>query len=193
MNRKGKAVCALLLVQFLAWGAFVPTADAKGLVRLSAQFRRFDGSEDLTSAVPSITPGAGGVQVYTKSFSIPTPKTSGQQPVVFITMTGQAEQSAGGIFVEFTCTVDSSFCNGGSNVSAAAGWVTLMTGLDASVQIHGVHYTWCAKVNPGTHTATVRMASSNGTSVVSLHNAHFFIDRTELKASTADDCELGLP
>ena len=192
MNRRGKAVCALLLVQLLAWGVLVRTADAKGLVRLSSQFRRFTGSVDSTTAAPSTTPGAGGVQVYTKSFTIPTPKTSGQQQVVFITMTGTAQQFAG-TFVEFSCTVDSSFCNGGGNAAGTAGWVTLMTDLEGSVQVYGVQYTWCAKVSSGAHTATVRMASTNGTNGVFLHNAHFFIDRTELKTSTADDCELGAP
>ena len=191
MNRKGKAVCALLLVQLLAWGVFVPPADAGGLKRLSAQFRRFAGDFDTTTAGPSTTPGAGGIQVYSKSFTIPAPK-AGQQAVVFITMTGTAEQFAG-TFVEFSCTVDSSFCNGGGNAAGTAGWVTLMTDLEGSVQVYGVQYTWCAKVSSGAHTATVRMASTNGTNGVFLHNAHFFIDRTELKTSTADDCELGAP
>ena len=90
MNRKGKAVCALLLVQLLAWGVFVPTADAGKLVRVSAQFRLFAGGVDTTTAVPSATPGAGGVQVYSKSFSIPAPK-AGQQAVVFITMAGTGQ------------------------------------------------------------------------------------------------------
>ena len=191
MNRKGKVICALLLVQLLAWGVFVPTADAGGLKRLSAQFRRFAVDSDSTTAGASSTPGAGGIQVYSKSFTIPAPK-AGQQAVVFITMTGTAEQFAG-TFVEFSCTVDSSFCNGGGNAAGTAGWVTLMTDLEGSVQVYGVQYTWCAKVSSGAHTATVRMASTNGTNGVFLHNAHFFIDRTELKTSTADDCELGAP
>src|SRR3989304_4724102 len=161
MGRKGKAVCALLLVQLLAWGVFVPTADAGKLVRLSSQFRRFAVDYDSTTAGASSTPGTGGIQVYTKSFSIPTP-ASGQQAVVFITMTGTAEQFPNP-FVEFSCTVDSSFCNGGGNAAGTPGWVTLMTDLEGSVQVYGVQYTWCAKVSSGAHTATVRMASKNGT------------------------------
>ncbi len=193
MNRKGKAVCALLLVQLLAWGVFVPSADAKGPIRLSAQFRKFDGGLQSTSLAPSATPGAGGVLIYTKSFSIPTPKTSGQQPVVFITMTA-AGQVAANQWSFFSCEIDSSFCNPGANPNGLpAGWVGLQYDLEAAFQAHGFHYTWCAKVSPGAHTATIRMASSSGAGLVYLWNAHFFIDRGEFKASTADDCEAGAP
>src|SRR3989338_595347 len=82
MNHKGKAVCALLLVQLLAWGVFVPSADAGKLIRPPAQFRYFNEGEAGTSA----TAAAGGLVIYTKSFSIPTPAKSSQRPVVFITV-----------------------------------------------------------------------------------------------------------
>jgi len=191
MNRKGKAVCALLLVQLLAWGVFVPTADAGKLVRVSAQFRLFAGGVDTTTAVPSATPGAGGVQVYSKSFTIAAPK-AGQQAVVFITMAGTGQVPAGQRSY-FSCQIDSSFCNAGADpLGAPNGWVGLQLNFSSgTTDIYGVHYTWCAKVSPGAHTATIRMASAVGVDAVALWNAHFFIDRTELKTSTADDCELG--
>ena len=195
MNRKGKAVCALLLVQLLAWGVFVPTADAGKLVRLSAQFRRFDSLIDATSAAPSATPGAGGVQVYSKSFSIPAP-ASGQQAVVFITVMGTAQHGGGAnTAVLVSCVLDGSFCNPGANpvTGVPAGWATLLYDFGDTTQRNVVNYTWCAKVSSGTHTATIRMASQDGLNSVVLWHAHFFIDRTELKTSTADDCELGAP
>ena len=185
MNRKGKTVCALLLVQLLAWGVFVPTADAGKLVRLAAQSRQWGGSWDSTSTAPA----GGGVVIYTKSFTIPAPK-AGQQAVVFVGMAAAIEQDAGP-FITFKCEIDGNPCNSGSRSGLPAGWIYLQ---NSAVNTHfaGVAYTWCAKVSSGAHTATVRMASSDGTNVY-LTTAHFFIDRTELKASTADDCETGTP
>ena len=191
MNRKGKAFCALVLVQLLAWGVFVPTADAGGLKRLSAQFRRFAGDADETTAALSSTPSTGGIQIYTKTFNVPTPKTSGQQPVVFVTIAAVLFTTGG--FSHFSCEVDGAFCNAGRDPffgTSGAGWVITEIPLDSADQLRTFEYTWCAKVAPGTHTVSLRMAS-DGSSVVDMWNAHFYIDRTEFKASTADDCELG--
>jgi len=187
MNRKGKAVCALLLVQLLAWGVFVPTADAGKMVRVSSQFRRFADDFDSTTA----NEAAGGIVVYTKSFSIPTPKTSGMQPVVFVTIS--AVLNTQGQFSHISCEVDGAFCNAGRDPffgPSGAGWVITEIPLDSADQLRTFEYTWCAKVSPGTHTVSIRMAS-DGSSIVDMWNAHFYIDRTEFKASTADDCELG--
>ena len=182
MNRKGKAVCALLLVQLLAWGVFVPTADAGKLVRVSAQFRRSDGSFDLINTMPGAG-GTGGQVVYSRSFSIPAPP-SGQQNVLFVSMWATSEQLPGTLAM-FSCNIDGTQCN-------ARGWISLATAFDPGGETPSVSYQWCAKVSPGTHTAEVRMASSSGDNIL-LYNAHFFIDRTTIKASTADDCEVGAP
>ena len=193
MRGKGKAVCALLLVQLLAWGVFVPTADAGKLFRLSAQFRRFATDMDSTTAAASSTPGAGGIQVYTKSVSIPAP-ASGMQAVVFVTVEAviYAPGDPGG-FSAFSCTIDAAFCNPGQDAALGyVGWVLTEYPYGAA-PLHTFQYTWCAKVSPGAHTATVRMASLTEGSEIQFVLAHFFIDRTELKASTADDCELGAP
>ena len=190
MNRKGKVICALLLVQLLAWGVFVPTADAGGLKRLSAQFRRFAVDSDFTTAGASSTPGTGGIQVYTKSFNIPTP-ASGQQAVVFVTISATIDTT--GNLSLFSCQIDAAFCNPGIGAPVGSyGWVITEAPKDAAEQLRTFQYTWCAKVSSGTHTASIRMAS-DGAAVVSMWAAHFYIDRTELKASTADDCELGAP
>jgi len=192
MERKGKAVCALLLVQLLAWGVFVPTADAGKLIRVSSQFRRFNNDFDYTSAAPSSTPGAGGLQVYTKTFSVPTPKTSGQQPVVFVTISTLLF-TRGATFSAFSCEVDGAFCNPGEELGRGLiGWVITEDPFDGANQARTFHYTWCAKVDPGTHMVSIRMASG-GVDEVFIWSAHFYIDRTEFKASTADDCELGAP
>ena len=189
MNRKGKAVCALLLVQLLAWGVFVPTADAGGLKRLSAQTRRFDGGLDVTSAAP-LTGGLGGLVVYTKSFSIPAPK-AGQQAVVFITVDATAEEGDSATALALGCQIDSNPCSA-AGLFGLSGWVRLDR-TPSELDTNGIHYTWCTKVSSGAHTATVRIASSDGTNAVGAQEYHFFIDRTELKTSTADDCELGAP
>jgi len=180
-----------VLVQLLAWGVFVPTADAGGLKRLSAQFRRFAGDADETTAALSSTPSTGGIQIYTKTFNVPTPKTSGQQPVVFVTIAAVLFTTGG--FSHFSCEVDGAFCNAGRDPffgTSGAGWVITEIPLDSADQLRTFEYTWCAKVSPGTHTVSIRMAS-DGSSIVDMWNAHFYIDRTEFKASTADDCELG--
>ena len=191
MERKGKAVCALLLVQLLAWGVFVPTADAGKLIRVSSQFRRFNNDFDYTSAAPSSTPGAGGLQVYTKTFSVPTPKTSGQQPVVYVTISTALFTT--GLYSAFSCEVDGAFCNPGTEAGlGATGWVLTEYPFNGDDQLRTFEYTWCAKVAPGTRTVSIRMAS-DGSASVYMWSAHFNIDRTEFKASTDDDCEAGAP
>lgn len=192
MKAKGKAVCALLLVQLLAWGVFVPTADAGKLIRVSSQFTRFDGTNDSTTADSDPTPGAGGVVVYTKSFSVPSPRKSGQQPVVYITMNGTAQHgTATGVLA--SCQIDGSFCNSGAPSTGfyPGGWTGLLFDFASTSQRNHVNYTWCVKVSPGTHTVSIRLASQDGATNVFLWHAHYFIDRTEIGSATADDCEVG--
>ena len=186
MERKGKAVCALLLVQLLAWGVFVPTADAGKLVRLSAQSRRWDGGWDSTST----NSAGGGVVIYTKSFSIPAPK-AGQQAVVFVTVSATAEEGSSATALWLGCQIDSNPCSA-AGIFGLSGWVIIQK-TTTELDTNGIHYTWCTKVSSGAHTATVRIASSDGTTLVGAQEYHFLIDRTELKTSTADDCELGAP
>src|SRR3972149_10872369 len=141
MRGKGKAVCALLLVQLLAWGVFVPSADAGGLKRLSAQFRRFAVDYDSTTAGT----GTGGLVVYTKSFTIPAPK-AGQQAVVFITISATIDTT--GNLSLFSCQIDAAFCNPGIGAPVGSyGWVVTEAPKDAAEQLRTFQYTWCAKVS----------------------------------------------
>ncbi len=184
MNRKARAICASLL----AVGIFFPSADAGNLVRLSAQFRRFDGGLDSTTAAPSATPGTGGIPVYTKSFNVPAPPR-GQRAVVFITMEALGDTADNAI--AFSCEIDGAFCNPGNTFTVPSGWIVL--GFHSPDELAApVSYTWCAKVSPGPHTASIRMASRDGPAV-NLFSGHFYIDRTTLKKSTPNDCELGAP
>jgi len=182
MTRTKKALVSLILVELLLWGMLPPPAEAGKLVRVSAQYRRFDGSFDTINEMPGPS-GTLGQVIYTRSFSIPTPP-SGQQNVLFVSLWATAEQLPGTLAM-FSCSVDGTQCH-------ATGWISLASVFNSGGETPSVSYQWCTKVSPGTHTLEVRMASSSGDNIL-LYNAHFFIDRTTIKASTVDDCELGSP
>lgn len=186
MNPKTKALVSLILVELLLCGMVPAPAEAGKLIRVSAQFRRFDGSFDTVNTTPAAG-GTGGQVIYSRAFSVPAPPT-GQQAVVFVGFWATTELLPGTLAL-FSCNIDGTPCNGGG---APSGWISLAAAFDAGGETPAVNYQWCAKVSPGAHTAEVRMASSAGDNIL-LYNAHFSIDRTTIKTSTPDDCESGTP
>jgi len=187
MKANPKALVSLILVQLLLWGmVLLPSGEAGTLVRVAAQFRQFDGTLTQTSTTPS----AGGVVVWTKSFKIPAPP-SGQQPVVFITVS--ATRSADDLAaVALNCTINGTNCNGGNALASEPGWI-LATVYDPDFHGGAFTYIWCTKVNPGTHTAVIRVASDDGSESANFWGAHFYIDRATFPEGSADACTQGAP
>ncbi len=190
MKSNARTILTTVTVALLVWGLMPPlTAEAGPLVRLAAQFRRFDGTLDITTAAP-LAGGTGGLEVYTRAFGVPKPP-SGQQAVVFITVSATAEEATTGspnLFL--ACLIDSIPCNPGGLF--VPGWVAIQN-TPNELDSNGIYYTWCAKVSRGPHTASIRIASSDGINPVGMQEAHFYIDRTTLPRSATGDCEVGLP
>jgi hypothetical protein len=163
------------------------TTSTMALTRLSAEFRNFDGTESTTAV------GVPGISVYSKTVSIPGPSPLPTSYILYVTISATGD-TQGGAASWFTCLVDKVFCNPGKGggSGAPAGWVAL--------QRHGVelpdndiHYTWCARIEPGTHTVQIRMASSTPGDQVAIETAFFYIDWNTIGVEVATGCNPGMP
>ena len=142
------------------------------LLRLSAEFRRWDGDEDNTTLAPP------GISVYTKTVDVPD---GCDTLYVTISATGDAH---GGSQILLTCLVDGAFCNPGGAFGATPGWIALQRhGPVDDFHDNNVNYQWCVPVTPATTvTVQVRLAKGDGlaaTGVVFLQQEHFYIDASQ--------------
>jgi hypothetical protein len=142
------------------------------LLRLSAEFRRWDGNEDRT------TLGPPGIAVYTKTVEVPD---TCDTLYVTISATGDAH---GGSQILLACLVDGVFCNPGSGATTA-GWIPLQKhGPLDDFHDNNVNYQWCKQVTPGSIvTVQIRLARGDGTGLVTpfvfLQQEHFYIDASQ--------------
>jgi hypothetical protein len=191
-----KSIRTSLIISLFVLG-FVVSAQAQNLIRKSAEFRNFDGSESATtaSATPGPAVGAGGASIYTKII------TAGiGENILYVTMSATGD-THGGAAAQFSCNVDGVACNPGfpGAAPAPAGWITLNKmpapttntncnqggGGGGDCHDNNINYQWCAVLPAasvavgGPHTVNVRMASSDGVSVVFIESAHFYIDATK--------------
>jgi len=144
------------------------------LLRLSAEFRRWDGDEDFTTLAPP------GISVYTKTVDVPD---TCDTLYVTVSATGDAH---GGSQILLTCLVDGAFCNPGGAFGAVPGWIALQRhGPVDDFHDNNVNYQWCVQVTPGTTvTVQVRLAKGDGTGLVPtpevfLQQEHFYIDASQ--------------
>lgn len=158
------------------------------LLRLSAEFRRWDGGEDATSAAPSGT--GGGISVYTKTVDVPD---TCDTLYVTISATGDGHNGAQHLL---TCLIDGVFCNPGNAFDAFPGWIALQKhgpGVPPVDDFHdnNVNYQWCAQVTPGSRvTVNIRLAKGDGFAgggTVYLQQEHFYIDASQ----TSGGCVAG--
>ena len=155
------------------------------LLRLSAEFRRWDGFEDQTALAPP------GISVYTKTVDVPD---TCDTLYVTISATGDAH---GGSQILLTCLVDGAFCNPGAgdggNPPVPAGWISLQRhGPVDDFHDNNVNYQWCKQVTPGSQvTVQIRLARGDGVAVgdnrVFLQQEHFYIDASQ----TSGGCVAG--
>jgi hypothetical protein len=153
------------------------------LNRLAAEFRHFDGTVSFTGA------GIPGILVWTKSVFVPSSPVDQNTIYVTISTTGIAQPQAAALF---QCLVDGQPCNAGFGglTGGPAGWVNLQR-QSAVLADNGIHYTWCMKIQPGTHTVQVRMASSAPPAVVAIETAHFYIDSNKISLGATTGCSVG--
>jgi len=167
------------------------------LRRLAAEFRNFDGTESVTGA------GVPGALIWTKTIFVPS-----SDNVLYVTLstTGDTHDGAASWF---TCMVDGAFCNPGSGGAAGAppGWIALLKepagganancnnggGGPGDCHDNGIYYTWCTKIDPGTHTVELRMASGAPPALVFIEAAHFYIDSNQFFTAALPQCTRGRP
>jgi len=143
------------------------------LLRLSAEFRKWDGTEDFTNLAPP------GISVYTKTVDVPD---TCDTLYVTVAATGDAH---GGSQILLTCLVDGAFCNPGAAAGGGVpnGWISLQRhGAADDFHDNNVNYQWCTQVTPGsTVTVQVRLAKGDGLPLtnVFLQQEHFFIDASQ--------------
>jgi hypothetical protein len=183
---KKRRLCMLGMSLFLLW---VPTVTHAQLIRLSAEFRRWDGTEDFTN----VSPSSGGKIVYQKVVIVPPGKN-----VLFVTYATTADthsSPSSSNRQEHICLVDAKNCNPGHTDSASStGWIVTQRPCDnggcgsnpsfGDRHDNSIMYQWCANITPKTtataHTVQVRLGSTNGTNDVFNEGTHVFIDTTFL-------------
>jgi len=162
------------------------------LNRLAADFLYFDGSEAVTAAPPP------GISLYTKSVFVPASPVDNN--TIYVTISTTGDTPTGGTSHLFSCTVDGQFCNAGTAHSLSGppfpgpfpGWVNLQHE-PANQMDNSIHYTWCMKTSPGTHTVQVRMASSVPPNSVAIETAHFYIESNKIALGATTGCSQGTP
>jgi hypothetical protein len=104
-----------------------------------------------------------------------------------------------------SCLVDAVACNpggGGGGGAAPTGWIRMQKipagtgatncndggGGDGDCHDNKIYYTWCKAIEPPpkgpkTRTVNIRLASSDGLSLVFIEKSHFFIDLQQGSAS----------
>jgi hypothetical protein len=177
-------------------GFLVLSQSNAGVVRRkAADFRNFDGTETSTTSAPP------GIPIWSKTIPIKP-----GEKVLYVTLSTTADTHFGAANW-FSCNVDGDFCNGGAGgaAGAPAGWIALNKmpapttstncndggGGTGDCHDNRVYYSWCKVIEPPpngptTRTVNLRMASSDGTSVVFMEAAHFFIDVQQGSASGTD-------
>jgi hypothetical protein len=159
------------------------------LLRLVAEFKRFDDEEDFTNSPPP------GISLYFKVVEVPD---GCDTLYVTISAVGDGHQGEGTLL---TCKVDGLFCNPGeSSETEAPGWITVQRhGLLDDFHDNSIYYTWCTPITPGTHFVEVRLASTADVDGdVFLEAEHFYIDASNtgggcVEGAAADDPILTLP
>jgi len=141
------------------------------LVRLSAEFRRWDGTEDATTLAPP------GISVYTKTVDIPDGCDT-----LYVTISATGDGHGGSQHL-LTCLVDGAFCNPGGAFDGVPGWIALQRhGPTDDFHDNNVNYQWCTQVTPGTTvTVQIRLAKGDGLpfTPVFLQQEHFYIDASQ--------------
>jgi hypothetical protein len=168
----------------VALGMFVPQLlhAQTALTRISAQFRRWDGSEDQTNVAPS----AGGTTIYTTSKFVACGTGFGAcTAYVTFTATGDTHStSVAGNTMQLLCVKDGVPCQSGkSDSSGVPGWLIVQNPNSADLHDNNVQHQWCTTVsNNATHTFAIKLGSTNGVDSVFLEGEHIFIDVNHLPA-----------
>lgn len=189
-----------LLVGFVAATGFVPLEASGPLLRISADFKNFDGTETFTAAPVFDADGklVDGTTVFKKTVFVPFGMNT---LYVTISTTGDTHDGAA---LWLSCRVDGVPCNPGFGGAGGtpAGWVNVQKHKNYPLGLSGdggggagdmhdnsIYYTWCTRRGAGPATVEVKLASSGpdfetGTGFpppfVFFEAAHFYIDASRI-------------
>jgi hypothetical protein len=188
-----KTIFNSLIISLFALGM---SAQAQNLIRKSAEFRNFNGSETVCTVEGSGSPpGSGGCSIYTKIIAAGIGEN-----ILYVSMFA-AGDTHGGAASDFTANVDGNACNPGQAGASASqdGWITLNKipaaagtsncndggGGSGDCHDNAISYQWCCVLPAdevavgGPHTVNLRMGTDTAGEAVFIENAHFFIDATK--------------
>lgn len=185
-RRHRLAILTVLGLLMAATFAQPPAARAQAVTRFSAKFQN---SHELAT---SVGPGAGGLNIYGNSVSVPANINT-----LFITITGAGDtQGNPSTQLLLGCAVDGTPCvstNFATNASPANWANVLVDGSNTDSEDHSFSYTWCVPIkkhnppNPLEHEVSINMASSDGTNGVFIERTLVTIDGSKIKGAS-DAC-----
>ncbi|TLY24510.1 MAG: hypothetical protein E6K64_06535 [Nitrospirae bacterium] len=154
--------------------------DGYNLLRLSAEFREFDGNEAFTDV--TAPPGSN---LYHKIINVPDGCDT-----LYVTISAVADTDFE-TALWLTCKVDGSFCNPGSTFATdTPGWISVQVQNQVGrEEDNGFYYTWCTQITPGTHFVEIRFASGTSGNSVYVEAEHYYIDAS----NTVGGCVLAAP
>jgi hypothetical protein len=174
MKRGRTTILLLGLAGLLTVGLGMPAAvqaaaPTQDLVRLSGDFKNFDGTE--TTASPS-------VNVFSKSVLVPAVMTA-----LYITTSATGDTTGEGTVLELRCQVDASDCH-------PSGYLAFQK-QPTTRRDNGIYHTWCIGItpptSPTTKTVTIDMQATGGE--VALEAAHLFVDASDLASDACHNLD----
>lgn len=175
------------------------------VIRHSADFFKFDGTEFTTTITASPTGSPDGALFYRKSVLVPSDSN-----VIFVTLyaTGDAH---GGAADWFSCRLNGAFCRPATTTGidkAPKGWIALVKiptdasgalnncndggGGTADCHDNAVAYSWCVLLPPRSVetpvTVDLKFATSIAGKNVFIEKGHVYIDSSRI--AQADQCAL---
>ena len=163
----------------------------------SAMWRSFasgPSSPPLKLRQPAPAVAGGGVEIYTKTFNLPS-----KQNTLFVTLSSTGDTHDGAASW-FSALVNGAACNKGNEGAGFAppGWVPLQKhpgsgpggdggGGPGDLHDNDITYIWCCRegVKPGgPNTVQIKMASSSPGKFVFIERSHFYIDSVAARLCT---------
>jgi hypothetical protein len=204
-------------VPFLTVGLWTPDEAEATLLRLAAHTRRWQ-NEDFTGFRAPLPPPAASIpnQCFTAAgvlvACLPIYTTTVFAPatgVLYVTISATGD-GHGGAGSRFSCVINGGYCSPPGLPPADGspnGWVTLLKlsnapgatncnqggGGTGDCHDNNITYTWCKRVNAGTHTVRLNMASSLPPNFVFVEKAFFYVDFTSPFYGSPATCSQGSP
>jgi hypothetical protein len=200
MKTRRTVLLGVGLAGLLALGVSLDVQANGPILRITADFKNFDGTETFTAS-PVFAPDGtlvDGATVFKKSVFVPPGVNT-----LYVTMSATGD-THNGAALWLSCRVDGVPCNPGLGGAGGtpAGWINVQKhknyalgltgdGLGGAGDMHdnSIYYTWCVRRIGGPATVEIKMASSGPDSetddgftapFVFFEAAHFYIDASRI-------------